>query len=182
MEKEDVAGYLRPEPTTLSLVKAWLRSHNLASDPIKGTSDWLTLSIPIPTAEKLLNTTYHTYHHRLSNTTIIRTLSYSLPSILDDHIDLISPTTYFGTIQTMRTNSNLRPELIKPSEILDDLTVSLEGSLEPSSCNLFVTPSCLRHLYNTIDYVPQSNGRSRLGVVGYLDQFANNADLQVSMA
>ncbi|KAH6916261.1 peptidase S8/S53 domain-containing protein [Coprinopsis sp. MPI-PUGE-AT-0042] len=176
LEKEDVEEYLIPEPTTLSLVQSWLSSHT--ASPVEATNDWITLNIPIATAEKMLHTTYNTYHHRLSNATIIRTLSYSLPSILNNHINVISPTTYFGTIQSMRTNSNLRPELIKPSDILDDLTVSLEGTLEPSSCNVFVTPSCLRHLYNTTDYVPQTTGRSRLGVVGYLDEFVNDADLQ----
>ena len=48
-----------------------------------------------------------------------------------------------------------------------------------STCDEFITPDCLRALYNTSTYVPKATNVNKLGVAGYLDEFANDADLQV---
>jgi len=45
-----------------------------------------------------------------------------------------------------------------------------------------ITPSCLRALYNTAGYIPKATHKNKLGVAGYLDQFANRADLQTFLA
>jgi tripeptidyl-peptidase-1 len=44
-----------------------------------------------------------------------------------------------------------------------------------------VTPACLQVLYRTISYIPSATSINRLGVTGYLVQYANDADLQVSV-
>ena len=51
----------------------------------------------------------------------------------------------------------------------------------PTSCNNQITPACLQALYNTTGYIPQAVDINKLGVAGYLDEFANDADLQVSI-
>ena len=48
-----------------------------------------------------------------------------------------------------------------------------------SPCSSKITPSCLRALYNTTSYTPTATNVNTLGIAGYLDQFANRADLQV---
>lgn len=118
----------------------------------------------------MLGTSYHVYKHGMSGDQVVRTLSYSLPDELLSHIDVVAPTTYFGTIQTMKTTSFLTP--LKSG--IDFTTAS------HLHCQQFVTPSCLRSMYNTKTYVPQKMAINKLGVAGYLDQFANYADLQAS--
>ena len=45
-----------------------------------------------------------------------------------------------------------------------------------------VTPEYLQYLYKTSGYVPVADGRNKLGVVGFLNQFASEADLATFMA
>lgn len=51
-------------------------------------------------------------------------------------------------------------------------------AIPPASCNTVITPECLRVLYNTAGYTPSAK-RTSLGVVGYLEEYASNADLRV---
>ncbi|KAG2011221.1 tripeptidyl peptidase SED3 [Coprinopsis cinerea AmutBmut pab1-1] len=241
LSKEQVEEFTRPHPDTRRIVEDWLsfygvlpprytlKSPSQTLDTITQSQDTITLSLPLSQAERLLNTSYHTFLHRASNTAVLRTLSYSLPRILHEHVDLVSPTTYFGTIRSMRSASFLQPELVRPSEwdsvvatstsdtvtdnrsgktssgssgsleavgvavdsdpagLVDDLLGPVAEGLAAASCNLFVTPACLRRLYNTTSYIPTLRQKSEgergnvqlgVGVAGYLDQFVNDADLQ----
>ena len=53
------------------------------------------------------------------------------------------------------------------------------GAGVPASCVGVITPACLFALYNAAGYVPTATDKNVLGVAGYLDQFANYADMQV---
>ena len=123
----------------------------------------------------MLSAKYNIYRHTTSGEEVVRTLSYSLPKELHDHIDVVSPCTYFGTLRSMRVTSFLQPIL---HNIVQDTSVQVpEGTLAPS-CNTTINPACLRALYNTSSYVPTSTNVNKLAVAGYLDNFANYADLQ----
>jgi hypothetical protein len=82
----------------------------------------------------------------------------------------------------MRKTSFLQPDIEPVDEVesLIDPIISSAASVIPLGCSYAITPSCLRALYNTTDYVPTAMSQNRLGVAGYLDQYANDADLQVS--
>jgi tripeptidyl-peptidase-1 len=133
-------------------------------------------------AERLLSTKYHVYHHEPSGEKTMRTLSYSIPHILHQHIDMIAPTTYFGTFRTMRRTSFLQPEIVGPLDEADALADPVIDPILadiPPGCKLMITPACLRALYNSTNYVPKSSSRNQLGVAGYSGQYANDVDLQV---
>ena len=87
--------------------------------------------------------------------------------MLHGHVDVVTPTTYFGTVRSMRSTSILLPP------------IQAVGSVDPSSCAAGVTPSCLRALYNTASYTPKATDKNSIGVAGYLELYANYADLQV---
>ena len=162
----------------MEAVNSWLEFHNI--DPLKsvhrsGSGDWVTLRIPVDLAEKMLSAKYNIYRHTTSGEEVVRTLSYSLPEGLHDHIDMISPCTYFGTLRSMKVTSFLQPTI---HDKVQDTSSVLEGTLAPS-CNTTITPACLRALYNTSGYVPVSTKVNELAIAGYLNQFANYADLQV---
>jgi hypothetical protein len=77
------------------------------------------------------------------------------------------------------------------------ITVSISASSTPSTpaaanftngtltdpytgvnCSRTVTIPCLRTLYNVTGYVPQATHTNKIGITGYLGQFANKVDLQ----
>ncbi|KAJ3789832.1 peptidase S8/S53 domain-containing protein [Lentinula aff. detonsa] len=170
LSKTQVDELMRPADETLQEVKEWLNWHGIEDETTTSSSDrWITVNIPVSLAETLLNTKYHVYAHTDSDEKIIRTLEYSLPRHLHDHINLVSPTTYFGTTRSMKVTSHLEP---------DRPTLSLSSDVTPSSsCRETITPTCLKDLYNTVDYTPTQIATNKIGITGYLEQFASNSDL-----
>ena len=121
----------------------------------------------------MLDAKYRVYQHVNTGETIVRTTSYSLPSILHEHVSVIVPTTYFGTMRAMKS------QIFKgPFNDRVPAPKSPEAGA-PSSCASEITPACLFSMYNATGYVPAAANKNVLGVAGYLDQFANYADLQV---
>jgi tripeptidyl-peptidase I len=116
-------------------------------------------------------TKYNVYRHSKTSEYVVRTLSYGLPDILHGHVDVVTPTTYFGTMRSMKATSFLQPEI---KAIDSDVNV-----VDTTSCTTQVTPSCLRALYKTSSYIPNATTTNKLGIVGYLEEYANYADLQV---
>ena len=170
---------MAPHSNSVEAVNSWLEFHGI--DPLNsvhrsGGGDWVTLRVPVDLAEKMLSAKYNIYRHTSSGEEVVRTLSYSLPKELHDHIDVVSPCTYFGTLRSMGVTSFLQPT---PPDLEQETSVQVpEGTLDPS-CNNIINPACLRALYNTSGYVPVSTNVNELAIAGYLGQFANYADLQV---
>ncbi|KAF9522419.1 peptidase S8/S53 domain-containing protein [Crepidotus variabilis] len=181
LTKGEVEALTAPHPDSVDAVDAWLSFHGVdpahASTKRTQAGDWITLRVTVEQAERMLGTKYGVYEHSSSGEAVVRTLSYSLPKELHNHIDVVAPTTYFSTLHSMKKTSFLQPE-IKPVE--DDATLKqlAPGATIPSSCSSTITPACLRALYNTTDYVPKSTSTNKLGVAGYLQEYANRADLQ----
>lgn len=119
------------------------------------------------------------FKHSETEEAIVRTLSYSLPRELHRHVQVITPTTMFGTMRGMKKTSFLRPAI--PLESLEESVplVGQAGQAVPSSCNNAITPSCLQALYQTSGFTPKATAKNSIGVAGYLEEFANTADLQV---
>ncbi|KAK1225614.1 hypothetical protein PQX77_011441 [Marasmius sp. AFHP31] len=189
LSKEEVEELVAPHKDTVDILEEWLDHHGIEGSTGSPSGDWVTIRIPVKDAERMLDAKYGLYHHPASKDTVLRTLSYSLPRDLMEHVDTVSPTTYFGTFKSMRTTSHLEPEA-KVQQAADD-----PNAVPPTSCNTRITPDCLKTLYNvslicepldlsdpspskTAGYVQQATSRNSLGVAGYLDQFANRADLQ----
>jgi tripeptidyl-peptidase-1 len=83
-------------------------------------------------------------------------------------------------MRSMRATSFVRPA---HAPAVDDGTViKIPGSdaTVPSSCSSTITPACLRALYGTSSYTPAATSTNKLGVAGYLEEYANDADLQAS--
>jgi tripeptidyl-peptidase-1 len=112
---------------------------------------------------------------------LIRTTHYSLPEHLHEHIELVQPTTYFGRPKPM--SSNLLINVLGfPIHIFPSPPPSAPGTLmDPRlgvNCTDVTTVWCLQHLYNTAGYKPVATDKNKIGITGYLGQFANMADLQ----
>ncbi|KAI0675673.1 peptidase S8/S53 domain-containing protein [Trametes maxima] len=183
LSKEDVAALVAPHPNSVSLVDAWLSAHglDLSSSQRSHAGDWVTIRVSVGQAEKMLGTQYNVYRHGKSEDYVVRTLNYSLPAALHEHVAVVAPTTYFGTMKSMKATSFIQedaPTIESDVELAKLLKGPTSLATIPSSCNSVITPACLRALYNTTSYVPKATDKNSLGVAGYLDEFANRADLQ----
>ncbi|KAH9940766.1 subtilisin-like protein [Epithele typhae] len=181
LSKDQIAELVAPHPQTVDLVEAWLAAHDLdaASARRSPAGDWLTLRVTVAQAERMLGNEYAVYRHADSDERVVRAMSYSLPAALRGRVSVVAPTTYFGTMRAMRTAHHA--DLGAPvAEEVSAVRVARPGTLAsvPSSCASLITPDCLHALYNTTGYVPAATDVNSLGVAGYLDQYANRADLQ----
>ncbi|VDC03294.1 unnamed protein product [Peniophora sp. CBMAI 1063] len=180
LNKDEVASLVAPHPDTHSIVSEWLEDHAIPADTVRPVlhGDWLMLeAVPISTANTLLGASYEIFENLETGDRVLRTTSYSLPADLHDHISLVSPTTFFGGMRPMKTTYHLEPEapIVKEDSALRAEVLST-GAV-PSSCASSITPACLQALYNTTGYTPKATDVNVLGVAGYLDEYANFADL-----
>ncbi|KAH8111000.1 subtilisin-like protein [Phellopilus nigrolimitatus] len=184
LSKEEVDALVAPHPESVELVEAWLEDHGIepASVQRSPAGDWLSLRVPVAQAERMLDTKYHVFHNQASATYLVRAISYALPRALHPHVDVVTPATHFGGMRRMKTTSFLQPQV---KAISDDEAAAQRQSLAvghfatvPSSCSSTITPACLRALYNTSTYTPQATDTNKIGISGYLEEFANDADLQ----
>ncbi|KAI0695326.1 subtilisin-like protein [Cerioporus squamosus] len=183
LSKEDVAALIAPHPDSVDLVEAWLLAHGLdtTSTNRSPAGDFVTIRVSVAQAEKMLGTQYQVFRHGKSDDYVIRTMNYSLPSVLHEHVAVVAPTTYFGTMKSMKATSFIQEDAPTIENDVDVAHLLKDpGSLAtvPTSCNTVITPACLRALYNTAGYTPKATNKNSLGVAGYLDEFANHADLQ----
>ncbi|KAJ7623726.1 peptidase S8/S53 domain-containing protein [Roridomyces roridus] len=179
LSKEEVDALVAPHPDSVDAVESWLEHHgiNPADAHFRSTAgEWVTIRVSVAQAEQMLNTKYGVYYHPASGSQVVRTMGYSLPTELHSHVDVISPTTYFGTMHSMRATSFVLPQTATGDE--DSFAAEISPLAVPASCGTTITPACLRALYNTTNYVPKATATNKLGITGYLEEFANDADLQ----
>ena len=120
--------------------------------------------------------------HEESGDTVIRTLSYSLPENVFDHVDLIQPTTMFARMKKQRTTFRWSAQQnVNPPPSNSTITLP-NGVTVDASCNTTVTVSCLKQLYNAVGVNGTAGNGNSVAVTGYLEQFANIHDLQLFYA
>ncbi|KAJ6455960.1 subtilisin-like protein [Mycena vitilis] len=165
LTKEEVEAFARPTAETTAAVNQWLSSHGVGSTTLTPAGDWISFAVPVSKANEMLKAEFSVFTHLDSGKESIRTLEYSLPAELSSHINLIAPTTSFS-----------RPLRSGPIISFTDAVVPSPDATPAASCNATITPSCLQALYN-IPTTPAVNKNNVIGVAGFSDQFANQADL-----
>ena len=80
-------------------------------------------------------------------------------------------TIHWGTSQDALANPPSGGTITLPSGITVD-----------ASCNTTITITCLKQLYNAVGFNASATVGNQIGVTGYLNQFANIADLQLFYA
>ncbi|KAJ7173519.1 peptidase S8/S53 domain-containing protein [Mycena filopes] len=181
LSKEEVDALVAPHPDSVEAVESWLQHHGINPADAhfrSGGGEWITIRVSVAQAERMLGTTYGVYTHAASGSSVVRTMEYSLPQELHSHVDVVTPTTYFGTFHSMRSTSFVQPQTASLEGASDSFAAEISPLAVPASCGSTVTPACLRAMYNTTAYVPKATATNKLGVAGYLEEFANDADLQ----
>ena len=173
--KEQVAELVKPHPDTLDLLGAWLAHHGIPSSSISMTHGgaWVTVTdVLVSQANRLLNASYQLYRNTNTNDTVIRTVDYSLPTLLHTHIQAVAPTTHFTSMGVMRQSPRRRSSGTAPAA---------SERLATTRWSFMVTPEYLQSLYKTSEYVPVSITRNKVGVVGFRNDYPSPWDLHTFM-
>ncbi|KAJ7866003.1 hypothetical protein B0H14DRAFT_3442559 [Mycena olivaceomarginata] len=149
-----------------------LEENNIGAKPVTPAGDMLEIKIPVSQANDLLSAEFSVFIHVETGKTIIRTLQYSLPALLTQHVEFFHPTTIFAP--PLRS----KPKLVAASSAKRATTGSDDL---PDSCTSTINPACLQELYR-IPTTPATQKSNTLGVAGFIDEWANQADLTVISA
>jgi tripeptidyl-peptidase-1 len=163
MTQDEVKDFLRPSPAISDKITAWLRSANTPANAINADGNWISFTVPISQAEQILETNFFYFHHPQQGA-VIGTLGYSVPKDLHPYIQLIQPTTRFGNFGSQKSTI-FQPVQASPERLA-------------AGCDKATTPRCLRDLYGIDNTTNKQDWRNRLGISGYLEQYARYADLE----
>ncbi|KAI0761500.1 family S53 protease [Trametes elegans] len=169
LSKEEVEQYVTPKPESVNAVHSWLAESGISAQTISPAGDWLAFEVPVSKANELFDADFSIFTHDDTGLEAIRTLSYSIPSELQGHLDLVHPTITFPN-----PNSHL-PVVSSPVKIHAPQNNS--GLAVPASCATTITPACLQAIYG-IPSTRAAQSSNKIGVTGYIEQFANKADLR----
>jgi tripeptidyl-peptidase-1 len=172
LELDDINALFGASNESSAAVQSWLESSGVTSYTAQADSIWFQTNVS--TANALLGTTFKTYSDS-TGATKLRTTQYSVPESVASHIDLISPTTYFGKTKAMRAI---------PAA---SASKSLKARQEPASCQGSIvfqnetyaafSPDCLRIEYNVNGYTPSVSSGSKIAFGSFLNQSASFSDL-----
>ncbi|KAF5390002.1 hypothetical protein D9757_003859 [Collybiopsis confluens] len=165
---EEAKAFAGPTPETVQAVTAWLNENSITEITTSGAfDDWLGFTIPVSTANSLFNADYQQFSEIGGPTQLTRTLAYSIPVDLQQHINLLHPSTDFVRIKQ-------QPKFQIPVPTPSNNTARALPA--PSTCNSVVTPACLQALYG-IPTTKATQTSNKLAVSGFIDQWPQTADL-----
>jgi tripeptidyl-peptidase-1 len=163
---------MAPEAASVSAVKSWLAANGIEATVLPGYGDWLGFSTTVAKAGALFDAEFSTFRHLDTGKEQVRTLAYSVPAALAPHIATAHPTLTF-------TNPYAGgPPLVAP--IVNSVGKGASPEIA-ASCATTVTPACVQALYGLPTGKANATGNA-LTVTGYIDQYAQNADLKVCVA
>ncbi|SPO31533.1 related to Tripeptidyl-peptidase I precursor [Ustilago trichophora] len=179
---EEVSKYLQPQKRTVDEVELWLREAGVHIDEELAarspSKDTFTVHVPVWKARELLNADLGVYEHKRSGALAVRAETYSVPQHVNQHLDYVGPLTLFTEPRAHKSDiagSRIVLEKLADDDVTDATSKSADGT--PSVCNSAkVTSLCLRTFYKTVDYVPKAADKFKLGISGFLKEYANFAD------
>lgn len=179
-----VVDHFSPSNSTVATVKDWLTYAGLSSNRLRHSvsKGWIEVNATVAEVEELLSTEYHVYTHT-SGVEQIGCHSYSVPEHVREHIDLIKPTVHFNHragSEPARMRKRTTDKLGYPSSFNGPKTTGKKPNVKPSldTCDQFITPDCLRALYN-INYKPVSTQKNSYGIVEFTPQAFLTGDLDL---
>lgn len=184
MSREDIATILAPSDDSVRDVREWLHAYNISSHHAPSPGH-MTFNLSVAEANELFDTTFAWYRttaesHQPSQETL-RTLHYSIPDALVEHINFIQPTTKFPSLRPYRsTISSIDSDSSKVSlfETWKATVGSSALTISPPAvvCNTVITPQCLLSLYN-VHYNANATNGNKASYASFLEQYARYTDL-----
>lgn len=166
---------LMPSDDCTASVRRWLQSAGVSE--YEQDADWINFRTTVDQANSLLDADflwYTTTDDNESDARILRTLQYTVPPSVAEHINMIQPTTRFGGMRSNRATMRAKPAFFETGRMI--LEAIAAGTLD--HCKDAVTPGCLSNLYNTFGYVPDPKRGSKVAFASFLEQYARYDDLE----
>ncbi|KZP15649.1 family S53 protease-like protein [Athelia psychrophila] len=168
LSKEDVESYVKPAQASVDAVNAFLKSNGISATTLSPAGDWIGFSLPVSQANDMFAADFTVYNNMQTGVKAIRTLSYSIPSSLQGHLDLVHPTTNLGSpllpLKVTKANHNGTATGAGGSKRAADVDCST------------ITPACLQGTYG-LPTAAATQSSNAIGVAGFLGQNAEQADL-----
>lgn len=176
LSQAEVNELVRPAADSLALVKEWLSEHvDVGKAVYSPAKDFITITMPVAVAEKMLKTKYSTFQHD-DGSRLVRTPEWSLPKHLHEHITAVQPTTAFiRTVPQAKTYVNVPGVVPHMQSYRTPNNPTVDSVCDTAA----VTPDCLRTLYGTINYKPQVPGKNVVGLTDYLGEVNNRSDAEI---
>lgn len=171
LSREELRSYVAPSTRATEEVSAWLAEYD-----IKPTvdNDWMTITTNVTTANALLEANFNWYEYAGGGGLKLRTLSYSVPDAVAPHVDLVQPTTRFGSLGAAKSNI-FNMTIVEDVDEIAEMRFQASSTVAAAPCTTTVTPACLKALYN-IGYTPSEDG-NLIAFASYLEQYARYDDL-----
>ena len=87
-----VEKFVAPSSDSVVAVNAWFADNDIEAKTISPAGDWLSFTIPVSKANELLDADFSVFTHEETGQTYVRTLAYSIPADLKEHVELVHPT------------------------------------------------------------------------------------------
>ncbi|UPX18779.1 Tripeptidyl-peptidase I [Ascochyta rabiei] len=201
LSSERIQTLVKPVDGSHETLFSWLSTCTVVKTSaidISAAGDWIYVSIPVYSLERLLQAKYYVYKHAEHGDTVIRTLEWSLPQDIADVVDVIEPTTsfmrpqaqlFYRAPETPWEDEDRMPtyqELVE-EDILErgkmEIPAAADLPANPSvmqACNrVAIAPLCLRVLYGTNDYHVHNDKKAGVGIVNFIGESANRSDVRL---
>jgi tripeptidyl-peptidase-1 len=152
---DEVDRLVAPSTESVARVNDWLDTAGNNTRQANGNSDFITATMTIRDAERLLGVTYSVFEHTSKHQVTRTNQAYSVPLSLADDIDFVGP--------TLRFPGNLPA----PGK-----------SLKSHSGATAITPDVLRKLYSVGDAKAAAGTKNIIACASFLGQFYSATDLQ----
>lgn len=161
-----VRATFRPAEESSAAVKAWLSEHGVTDVEDRGFH--INFATTVAKANELLSSSFSYYN--VQGTRKLRTMEYSIGDDVARHIELVTPTTYFGTTKASAP-------VHVPVRENEDLRLLASASQRQPACSRLLTPPCLKEMYGFGNYEPDPASGSRVAFASFLNQSAVPEDL-----
>ncbi|PGH11694.1 hypothetical protein AJ79_04717 [Helicocarpus griseus UAMH5409] len=169
MKRDQVKQILKPPFHVSEAILSWLDREGISKTSVQDQGDWINFAISVAQAEKLLQTKFYYFSNSVGNDRIIRTLQYCVPHKISPYVHMIQPTTRFRQPQPDNNHiTNVEFSLRPPDDCFSTV-----------NCSRTITPACIRKIYNMGDATATPDPRNKLGISGYLDQYARYSDFDL---
>lgn len=167
-----------PSNSSKAKVVSWLQGAGAKS--ITSTGDTVSFLTTVGEANKILGADFGLYSD--GETVKLRTTTYSVPDDVADAVDLVSPTTYFGSTKALQARPRTPPLPASKTKRLSATKRQLSTSCETSivldnETFPLITPQCLKELYNVGNYTVDPSAGSTIAFGSFLNQSASYSDL-----
>lgn len=204
---KQIAETFAPAQESVDVVITWLEEGGIQPGRVHRSQSlgWLIFDATVSEAQKLLKTEYYRYQHS-SGKTHVGCTQYHVPEHVSPHIDFVTPSVVFDMsvarskddfVRKMKRAKGLKaamgvpvtPEVAlgvgRPSSAsipkagpLLNVTTILNGL---GTCASYITPNCLRALYD-FPSGSTANPQNSFGIVEYTPQVYLQADLDLFFA